>query len=86
MTLDKHFWNVLLNLGWPVNIEEHAGWTGFVNTSWKIQTSSVITSKKDFNVNTPENMKFNGEKRILYWSDVGAGEYLIDIFRTENIR
>lgn len=74
MTLDKHFWNVLLNLGWPVNIAEHAGWTGFVNTSWKIQTSSVITSKKDFNVNTPENMKFNGEKRILYWSDVGAGE------------
>ncbi|XP_031623327.1 ral GTPase-activating protein subunit beta isoform X3 [Contarinia nasturtii] len=71
-SLDKHFWNVLLNLGWPVEIEEHAGWTGFVNTSWKIQTSTVVTSKKDFNVNTPENMKFNGEKRILYWADVSG--------------
>lgn len=68
-TLDKHFWNVLLNLGWPVEIEEHAGWTGFVNTSWKINTSTVVTSKKDFNVNTSDNMKFNGEKRILYWAD-----------------
>lgn len=71
-SLDKHFWNVLLNLGWPVEIEEHAGWTGFVNTSWKIQTSTVVTAKKDFNVNTPENMKFNGEKRILYWADVSG--------------
>ncbi|XP_055299230.1 ral GTPase-activating protein subunit beta isoform X15 [Sitodiplosis mosellana] len=71
-SLDKHFWNVLLNLGWPVEIEEHAGWTGSVNTSWKIQTSTVVTSKKDFNVNTPENMKFNGEKRILYWADVSG--------------
>lgn len=71
-SLDKHFWNVLLNLGCPVDIEEHAGWTGFLNTSWKTQTSNVITSKKDFNVNTPENMNFNGEKRILYWADVSA--------------
>lgn len=71
-SLDKHFWNVLLNLGWPVEIEEHAGWTGFVNTSWKIQTSTVVTSKKDFNVNTAENMRFNGEKRILYWADVSG--------------
>lgn len=72
MSLDKSFWNVLLNLGWPVDIDEHAGWTGFTNTSWKIQTSNVITTKKDFNVNTRANMKFNGEKRVLYWADVGA--------------
>lgn len=71
-SLDKHFWNVLLNLGWPVEIEEHAGWTGCSNTSWKINTNAVVTSKKDFNVNTPENMKFNGEKRILYWADVSG--------------
>lgn len=71
-SLDKHFWNVLLNLGWPVEIEEHAGWTGYVNTSYKINTSTVVTSKKDFNVNTPENMKFNGENRVLYWADVSG--------------
>lgn len=71
-SLDKHFWSILLNLGWPVDIKEHAGWTGSLNTSWKTQTSNVISSKKDFNVNTPENMKFNGDKRILYWSDVSA--------------
>lgn len=71
-SLDKHFWNVLLNLGWPVEIEEHAGWTGCVNTSYKINTNTVVTSKKDFNVNIPENMKFNGEKRVLYWADVSG--------------
>lgn len=71
-SLDKCFWNVLLNLGYPVDINEHAGWTGFLHSSWKIQTSGVITSKRDFNVNTPENMKFNGEKRVLYWADVGS--------------
>lgn len=71
-SLDKHFWNVLLSLGWPVDIEEHAGWTGFINTSWKIRTSSVVTAKKEFNLNAPNNLRFNGEKRILYWADVGA--------------
>jgi hypothetical protein len=25
----------LLSLGWPVNISQHAGWTGNVHTSWK---------------------------------------------------
>lgn len=71
-TLDKHFWNVLLNLGWPVEIDEHAGWTGCLNNSWKIRTSNAATPNKDLNLNNPENMKFNGEKRILYWADVGA--------------
>lgn len=71
-SLDKHFWSILLSLGWPVDVDEHAGWTGCLGTSWKTQTSNVVTSKHDFNANTPANMRFNGDKRILYWADVSA--------------
>lgn len=71
-SVSKDFWNVLLNLGWPVEIDEHAGWTGSVNTSWKTRTNHVMSPKKDFNLNSPDDMKFNGEERVLYWADVGA--------------
>lgn len=71
-SLDKHFWNVLLSLGWPVEIDEHAGWTGFLSTSWKIRTNNVLSPKKEFNISAPEHMKFNGEKRVLYWADVSS--------------
>ncbi|XP_021945273.1 ral GTPase-activating protein subunit beta isoform X1 [Folsomia candida] len=30
-----HFVEFLLSLGWPVNVSEHEGWTGNINTSWK---------------------------------------------------
>lgn len=72
LSLDRHFWSVLLNLGCPVEVEEHAGWTGSVSTSWKIKTNPVKTSKRDLNANAPENMRFNGEKRVLYWADVSG--------------
>lgn len=72
-TLNKHFWNVLMNLGWPVDIEEHSGWTGFVKNSWKIHSNDGSNAKKEPAVwNTTDNLKFNGEKRVLYWADVSS--------------
>lgn len=67
-TLDQHFWKILLSLGWPVEVDEHAGWTGFLNTSWRIKTNTATLST----VQQSDNLKFNGEKRVLYWADVGA--------------
>ncbi len=69
-TLDQHFWNLLLSLGNAVNVDEHAGWTGFLSNSWKIK-SSATNSGKGLNL-SGNDRKFNGEKRILYWADVSA--------------
>lgn len=69
-SLNKHFWNMVLGMGWPVDIEEHAGWTGSTNTSWKIRSANISMPKKE--LNGAEDMKFNGEKRVLYWADVGS--------------
>ncbi|KAJ6629279.1 Ral GTPase-activating protein subunit beta [Pseudolycoriella hygida] len=68
-TLDNHFWDLLLSLGDPVNVDEHAGWTGFLNNSWKIKPSAAHPNKM---TNSKNDRKFNGEKRILYWADVSA--------------
>lgn len=68
-TLDQHFWNLLLSLGDAVNVDEHAGWTGFVKSSWKIKSS---TSNPNKGPNVGNDRRFNGEKRILYWADVTA--------------
>lgn len=72
-TLNKHFWNVLMNLGWPVDIDEHSGWTGFVKNSWKIHTDNGANARSESNAaNAIDNLKFNGEKRVLYWADVSS--------------
>lgn len=72
VSLNKHFWNMLLSMGWPVDIEEHAGWTGSTNSSWKIRSADISMPKKDLNMNGAEDLKFNGEKRVIYWADVAS--------------
>uniref|UniRef100_A0A1S4J5Y6 Ral GTPase-activating protein subunit alpha/beta N-terminal domain-containing protein n=3 Tax=Culex pipiens complex TaxID=518105 RepID=A0A1S4J5Y6_CULQU len=72
-SIDVHFWNVLYTLGWPVNVEEHAGWTGFVNTSWKIPKESKTRRKsQSFNSSNIEDLQLNGDKKVLYWADVAS--------------
>jgi hypothetical protein len=66
-TLDNNFWQMLQTLGKAVDIDEHAGWTGFINSSWKINTPRK--SRGDFRVG---DMNYNGEKRIIYWADVSS--------------
>ena len=34
------FLELLRALGWPVDVKKHAGWTGSVSTSWKIQSTT----------------------------------------------
>jgi hypothetical protein len=68
--LDNNFWQMLLTLGKPVDVDEHAGWSGFINSSWKINSSSSgRKSRGDFRVG---DMNFNGEKRVIYWADVSS--------------
>uniref|UniRef100_A0A1Q3FD58 Putative ral gtpase-activating protein subunit beta n=1 Tax=Culex tarsalis TaxID=7177 RepID=A0A1Q3FD58_CULTA len=72
-SIDVHFWNVLYTLGWPVNVEEHAGWTGFINTSWKIPKENKTRRKsQSFNASNIEDLQLNGDKKVLYWADVAS--------------
>lgn len=68
-TLDNNFWQMLQTLGKSVDVDEHAGWTGFINSSWKLNTSASRKQRGDFRVG---DMNFNGEKRVLYWADVSS--------------
>lgn len=61
-SLDSNFWNMLNSLGWSVNVKEHAGWSGLVSRSFNYTTESDFEYEK----------KFNGDKKIIYWADVGA--------------
>lgn len=71
-SLNKSFWNVLLSLGWPVDIDTHSGWTGSAKTSWRIHNEQPMQSRSEVNLGAAENLKFNGEKRVLYWADVSS--------------
>ncbi|XP_055544196.1 ral GTPase-activating protein subunit beta isoform X3 [Wyeomyia smithii] len=82
--IDVHFWNVLYTLGWPVNVEEHAGWTGFINSSWKIPKENKTRRKKQsFGSSNIEDLQLNGEKKVLYWADV-ASEIAIVVPNRQN--
>lgn len=59
-SLDPNFWNMLNSLGWSVNVKEHAGWSGLVSRN--------NTTETEFEY----EKNFNGEKKIIYWADVGA--------------
>lgn len=67
-SLDNNFWNMMQSLGQTVDVEDHAGWTGFINTSWRVNNSGARKSR-DFRVG---DMNFNGEKKIIYWADVSS--------------
>ncbi|XP_055683342.1 ral GTPase-activating protein subunit beta isoform X10 [Lutzomyia longipalpis] len=72
--LDPHFWSMLLSLGWRVNVDEHAGWTGFTSTSWQINQPPQTTTDGDFSTQASgsDEMNFNGDKKVLYWADVNG--------------
>lgn len=39
-SVQPHFLEFLLSLGWPVDLGRHPGWTGHLDTSWSINSSS----------------------------------------------
>ncbi|XP_055376410.1 ral GTPase-activating protein subunit beta isoform X10 [Condylostylus longicornis] len=73
--IDPHFWNMLQTLGWPVEIDEHSGWTGFVWNSWALK-SATKSGQNDHSKRSGASglfdMRFNGESRVLYWADVSS--------------
>ncbi|XP_036328029.1 ral GTPase-activating protein subunit beta isoform X4 [Rhagoletis pomonella] len=77
-TLDAHFGNMLLTLGWPVDLEEHSGWTGFTSTSWSLKSAVQREAEKQSNnrfassTANGSDLRFNGESKVLYWADVSS--------------
>uniref|UniRef100_A0A3B4CJR6 Ral GTPase-activating protein subunit beta n=1 Tax=Pygocentrus nattereri TaxID=42514 RepID=A0A3B4CJR6_PYGNA len=68
--VQPHFVELLLSLGWPVEVGQHPGWTGSVYTSWTINTSNgTDTPDECVAVGDTGVGIFNGEKRVLYYAD-----------------
>ncbi|XP_060724186.1 ral GTPase-activating protein subunit beta isoform X4 [Tachysurus vachellii] len=69
-SVQPHFLELLLSLGWPVEVGHHPGWTGSVYTSWTINTSNGTDTPDEFvAVGETGGGIFNGEKRVLYYAD-----------------
>lgn len=66
-SLDTNFWSMLKSLGQSVNVDDHSGWTGFINSSWRVNNSA----KKSRNFSLSDT-NFNGEKKVIYWADVSS--------------
>ncbi|XP_042371129.1 ral GTPase-activating protein subunit beta-like [Plectropomus leopardus] len=72
-SVQPHFLEFLLSLGWPVDVGRHPGWTGHLDTSWSLNScsdSNDIQQTED--AATPEDTGgsvFNGEKKVLYYAD-----------------
>ncbi|XP_051996717.1 ral GTPase-activating protein subunit beta-like isoform X2 [Xyrauchen texanus] len=69
--VQPHFLELLLSLGWPVEVGQHPGWTGSVFTSWTINTSNGSETPDDCATvgDTGGGGVFNGEKHVLYYAD-----------------
>uniref|UniRef100_A0A3Q4HZN2 Ral GTPase-activating protein subunit beta n=1 Tax=Neolamprologus brichardi TaxID=32507 RepID=A0A3Q4HZN2_NEOBR len=67
-SVQPHFLEFLLSLGWPVDVGRHPGWTGHLDTSWSVNYCSDSNDE----AGTPEDTGgsvFNGEKKVLYYAD-----------------
>ncbi|XP_022689322.1 ral GTPase-activating protein subunit beta-like isoform X2 [Varroa jacobsoni] len=56
----------LRSLGWPVDVAMHIGWTGNVETSWKVSGDMGL-------LDLPSNhggSLYDGTHQVLYWADV----------------
>ncbi|KAL1272258.1 hypothetical protein QQF64_028120 [Cirrhinus molitorella] len=68
--VQPHFLELLLSLGWPVEVGQHPGWTGSVFTSWTINTSNGAETPDDsVTLGDTGGGVFNGERRVLYYAD-----------------
>ncbi|KAK1898076.1 Ral GTPase-activating protein subunit beta [Dissostichus eleginoides] len=72
-SVQPHFLEFLLSLGWPVDVGRHPGWTGHLDTSWSLNSCSDSTDfQQTEDAATPEDTggsMFNGEKKVLYYAD-----------------
>ncbi|XP_027897478.1 ral GTPase-activating protein subunit beta isoform X4 [Xiphophorus couchianus] len=71
-TVQPHFLEFLLSLGWPVDVGDHPGWTGHLDTSWSLNSCFDSTDLQTEEAASPEDTGgsvFNGEKKVLYYAD-----------------
>ncbi|KAJ8369641.1 hypothetical protein SKAU_G00096690 [Synaphobranchus kaupii] len=69
-SVQHHFLEFLLSLGWPVDVTRHPGWTGNVETSWSINACGDGQQQEDaVALEDSGGGVFNGEKRVLYYAD-----------------
>ncbi|XP_034250605.1 ral GTPase-activating protein subunit beta isoform X1 [Thrips palmi] len=68
-SVDAHFLEMLLCLGWPVDVHQHPGWTGHISTSWKVHPPPIVEQW----VSTDHGGSlYNGDTQALYWADVSS--------------
>ncbi|XP_017055598.1 ral GTPase-activating protein subunit beta isoform X10 [Drosophila ficusphila] len=77
---DPHFATMLQTLGWPVQVAEHSGWTGFAHNSWSLKGTPEEPLKS-----TASELNYNGSQRVLYWADVSS-EIAFVVPTTWNLR
>ncbi|KQS29872.1 ral GTPase-activating protein subunit beta isoform X10 [Drosophila erecta] len=77
---DPHFASMLQTLGWPVQVSEHSGWTGFAHNSWSLKGTPEEQLKS-----TAHELNYNGSQRVLYWADVSS-EIAFVVPTTWNLR
>ncbi|CAH1791195.1 unnamed protein product, partial [Owenia fusiformis] len=63
-----HYLEFLRSLGWPVEVDQHAGWTGNTANSWK---STQSQSHTDAPVEHGGCL-YDGQRQVLYWADVAS--------------
>uniref|UniRef100_A0A8C7TVH0 Ral GTPase-activating protein subunit beta n=1 Tax=Oncorhynchus mykiss TaxID=8022 RepID=A0A8C7TVH0_ONCMY len=63
-SVQPHFLEFLLSLGWPVDVGRHPGWTGHLDTSWSLNSCKEAAPPGDTGGSV-----FNGEKKVLYYAD-----------------
>ncbi|XP_013870835.1 ral GTPase-activating protein subunit beta isoform X2 [Austrofundulus limnaeus] len=72
-TVQPHFMEFLLSLGWSVDVGCHPGWTGHLDTSWSLNSCSDTNDiQQAEEAGTPEDTGgsvFNGERKVLYYAD-----------------
>jgi hypothetical protein len=67
-----YFVELLSSLGWPVNVWRHAGWTGHVSTSWRVQDAPSEPPEWADGPDGHGGAAFNGNHFVLYWADATA--------------
>ncbi|KAL8176754.1 UNVERIFIED_CONTAM: hypothetical protein K2H54_038283 [Gekko kuhli] len=71
-SVQPHYLEFLLSLGWSVDVGKHPGWTGHVSTSWSINSFSDDEGIEQDEIISSEDVGasiFNGQKKVLYYAD-----------------
>ncbi|KAI1897030.1 hypothetical protein AGOR_G00078920 [Albula goreensis] len=71
--VQQHFLELLLSLGWPVDVGRHPGWTGNVETSWCLNSCEESKDQQPAEdaalLGDSGGAVFSGKRRVLYYAD-----------------